>query len=194
MTIRKAKADRKTNETDITMELVLDGDGIMQGISGIGFLDHMLVLLTKHGGFRLSLKAHGDIIVDNHHTVEDIGLCLGQVFSEALGDKVGINRYASLTIPMDETLVLCSVDISGRPGLYYDVGFNTEKIGQFDTELVEVFWQAFASTARITIHIRKLAGGNSHHVAEAIFKGMGRVLKGASRIEGKELPSSKGVL
>lgn len=194
MSLRKAAVQRKTTETDITLELVLDSEGAMRGSSGIGFLDHMLVLFAKHGGFNLSLEAYGDSDVDDHHTVEDIGLCLGQAFSQALAGKEGLRRYASLALPMDETLVLCAVDISGRPGLYYDVAFQSEKIGQFDSELVEVFWKAMAGAAAITIHLRRLAGSNSHHTAEAIFKGMGRVLQEAARIEGKGFPSSKGVL
>ncbi|PKM90668.1 MAG: imidazoleglycerol-phosphate dehydratase HisB [Firmicutes bacterium HGW-Firmicutes-12] len=192
--MRKAYVERKTLETDIKLNIQLDGDGIMQGNSQIGFLDHMLVLFSKHGGLSLNLEAYGDTQVDGHHTVEDIGLCLGEAYYEALGDKVGISRYASLVLPMDEALVLCAVDISGRPGLYYEVNFQSEKIGEFDTELIQVFWQAFANTAKMTIHIRQLAGENSHHVAEAVFKGMGRILKSAVRIDSEELPSSKGVL
>jgi len=194
MTLRKGFVERKTNETDIKLELNLDGDGIMQGSSGIGFMDHMLELLARHGGMRLSLGVHGDYKVDDHHTVEDIGLSLGMAFQQALGDKKGIARYNSLILPMDEALLMCAVDISGRPGFYYDVDFASEKIGQFDSQLVEVFWEAFANTAKITLHMRKLAGSNSHHVAEAVFKAAGRALKGATRIEGREIPSSKGVL
>ena len=194
MTLRKGFVERKTNETDIKIELNLDGDGIMQGSSGIGFMDHMLELFSRHGNIRLSIGVHGDYKVDDHHTVEDIGLCLGLAFQQALGDKKGIVRYASLALPMDEALVLCAVDISGRPGLYYDVGFSTEKIGQFDSQLIEVFWQAFANSAKITLHIRQLAGSNSHHIAEAVFKAAGRILKGAIKVEGREIPSSKGVL
>lgn len=194
MNYRQAAVHRKTTETDITLELVLDGEGAMRGGSGIGFLDHMLVLFAKHGGFDLNLQACGDSDVDYHHTVEDIGLCLGQAFAQALAGKEGIKRCASLALPMDETLVLCAVDISGRPGLYYDLAFTSEKIGKFDAELVEVFWRAFAGAAAITIHLRRLAGGNSHHTAEAVFKGMGRVLREAAGIVGEGLPSSKGVL
>ena len=194
MTLRKGFVERKTNETDIKIELNLDGDGIMQGSSGIGFMDHMLELLARHGNMRLSIGVHGDYKVDDHHTVEDIGLCLGMAFQQALGDKKGIARYASLALPMDEALILCAVDISGRPGLYYDVNFSSEKIGQFDSQLIEVFWQAFASTAKITLHIRKLAGSNAHHIAEAVFKAAARILKGAIKVEGREIPSSKGVI
>ncbi len=194
MTLRKGFVERKTNETDIKLELNLDGDGIMQGSSGIGFMDHMLELFARHGNIRLNIGVHGDYKVDDHHTVEDIGLSLGLAFQQALGDKKGIARYASLTLPMDEALILCAVDISGRPGLYFNAEFSSEKIGQFDSQLIEVFWQAFASSAKITLHIRQLAGSNSHHIAEAVFKAAGRVLKGAAKVEGREIPSSKGVL
>jgi imidazoleglycerol-phosphate dehydratase len=192
--MRKGYVERKTLETDIKLDLQLDGDGILQGKSQIGFLDHMLVLLCRHGGFSLNLEAWGDINVDGHHTTEDIGLCLGEAYLKALGDKVGINRYASLILPMDEALILCAIDISGRPGLYYEVDYQSEKVGEFDTELIQVFWQAFANTAKMTIHVRQLAGENSHHVAEAVFKGMGRVLRTAAKVDGDQLPSSKGVL
>ncbi len=192
--MRKGMVARKTSETDIKLSLCLEGDGTLQGDSGSGFLNHMLQQLVKHGGFSLKIEVQGDYEVDNHHTVEDLGLCVGKAFLEALGDKKGIARYASLALPLDEALVLCVVDVSGRPGLFYDVDFTTEKIGEFDTELVQVFWQAFAIEARVTLHIRKLAGENSHHLAEAVFKGMARVLKSAVRIESKDIPSSKGVL
>ncbi len=192
--MRKGMVARKTSETDIKLSLCLEGDGNLQGDSGSGFLNHMLQQLVKHGGFNLQMEVQGDYEVDNHHTVEDIGLCLGKAFFEALGDKKGIARYASLALPLDEALVLCVVDVSGRPGLFYDVDFTTEKIGEFETELVQVFWQAFAIEARVTLHIRKLAGENSHHLAEAVFKGMARVLKSAVKIESKDIPSSKGVL
>lgn len=191
---RKGYVERKTLETDIKLELTLDGSGKMQGSSQIGFLDHMLALLARHGDLDLNLTAAGDTHVDDHHTVEDIGLCLGEAFQKALGDKIGINRYDSVMLPMDEALVLCAVDISGRAGLYCQVDYPSEKIGNFDSELVQVFWQAFVSTARITVHIRQIVGENSHHIAEAVFKGMGRVLKGAGKIDGSNLPSSKGVI
>ncbi len=191
---RKGFVERSTKETQIKVSLLLDGAGKFTGTSGVGFLDHMLDLLSKHSGFTLELEAQGDLQVDDHHTVEDIGLSLGQAFQEAVGDKRGITRYASLALPMDEALVLCALDISGRPGFYYQVDFNTEKIGQFDSQLVEEFWQAFVNEAKVTLHIRELAGRNSHHLAEAIFKGMGRILRKAVTIEGKELPSTKGVL
>lgn len=195
MKVRTGTVIRKTKETDIEVKLSLDQEaGVYQGASGIGFLDHMLDLFAKHSGFQLNLKAKGDLHVDEHHTVEDIALCLGKALNEALGDKLGIMRYASLVLPMDETLVLCAVDISGRPGFYADMSFPTEKIGQFDSQLVPVFWQAFTTEAKITLHVRQFAGENSHHLAEAMFKGIGRVLKAAVKIEGEELPSTKGVL
>ncbi|MDX9871580.1 MAG: imidazoleglycerol-phosphate dehydratase HisB [Clostridia bacterium] len=192
--MRKGSVVRSTNETDINLELSLEGDGALQGKSGIGFFDHMLTLFCKHSGFGLTLQASGDTGVDFHHTVEDLGLCLGEAYLRALGDKAGISRYASLFLPMDEALVLCAVDISGRPGLYFEIEFTCEKIGEFDTELVREFWLAFANTAKITIHLKQMAGLNSHHVAEAVFKGMGRALKAAAEISGGGIPSSKGVL
>lgn len=191
---RKATVVRKTKETEIDLELNLDGDGSFTGTTGIGFLDHMLELLAKHGDFSLILRCRGDLSVDGHHTAEDIGLSLGQAFSQALGDKRGIARYGSLALPMDEVLVLCAVDISGRPGFFADLNFSTEKIGQFDTQLVGEFWQAFANQANITLHLRQLAGGNSHHLAEAVFKGTARCMKTAVGIEGEKVPSTKGVL
>jgi len=195
MNQRKGIAERETLETSIKCEISLEGEGTLRGgLSSIGFFDHMLALLARHGGFDLTVEARGDKEVDFHHTVEDTGLCLGQAFLKALGKKEGIARYASLALPMDEALVLCAVDISGRPGLYYDVGFPTGKIGEFDSELVEVFWKAFAVSAGITAHIRLLAGTNSHHIAEAVFKGMARVLKEAAGIEGRGVPSTKGVI
>lgn len=192
--MRTASVARKTAETDINLTLTLEGAGALQGKSGSGFFDHMLTLFCKHSGFDLTLAASGDTEVDFHHTVEDIGLCLGEAYLAALGDKSGISRYASLFLPMDEALVLCAVDISGRPGLYFDIDFISEKIGEFDTELVREFWQAFANSARMTIHLKQIAGVNSHHVAEAVFKGMGRALQSAAAITGSSLPSSKGVL
>lgn len=194
MAPRKGYLERKTRETEIEVELILDGKGHFKGESGIGFFDHMLGLFAVHSGFSLKLKARGDLNVDQHHTVEDVGICLGQALLQALGDKKGINRYASLALPMDEALVLCAVDISGRPGFYSELNFTSEKIGSFDSELIEEFWKAFAAEAKLTLHIRQLAGGNSHHLAEAAFKGVARVLKEAAAITGKTLPSSKGVL
>ncbi|NLO75553.1 MAG: imidazoleglycerol-phosphate dehydratase HisB [Clostridia bacterium] len=192
--MRKGFVERTTKETAIKVELVLDEEGVFQGSSGIGFLDHMLELLIKHSGFKLRLEASGDLGVDAHHTVEDIGLCLGQAFRESLGDKKGIVRYGSLILPMDEALVLCAVDLSGRTGFYSSLNFPTEKIGTFDCQLIQVFWQAFIQEAKITLHLQQLAGENSHHLAEAVFKGIGRILKQAVKVEGDKIPSSKGLL
>lgn len=192
--VRRGMVERKTTETAVKLELSLTSEGLFQGTSGVGFLDHMLELLVKHSGFQLELKVVGDLEVDYHHTVEDIGLCLGEAFKQALGDKKGIVRYASLALPMDEALVFCAIDLSGRPGFYPSLVFPTENIGRFDCQLIEVFWQAFVQEAKVTLHLRQLAGDNSHHLAEAVFKGVARILKEAVRIEGQAVPSSKGVL
>lgn len=192
--LRKGFVERTTKETAIKLELVLADNGLYEGSSGIDFLDHMLELMLKHSGFHLKLVAEGDLGVDYHHTVEDIGLCLGQAFQEALGEKIGIARYGSLTLPMDETLVLCAVDLSGRIGFYAELAFPTEKIGKFDSQLIKVFWQAFTQEAKLTLHLRQLAGENSHHLAEAVFKGVGRVLREAVKVDGQAIPSSKGLL
>ena len=194
MSLRCGSVERSTKETRIKLELTLEGQGLFRGQSGIGFLDHMLGSFAGHSGFNLSLEAEGDLFVDDHHTVEDIGICLGKAFLQALGDKKGIARYASLVLPMDESLVLCAVDISGRPGFYPELSFPTEKIGQFDCQLVEEFWRAFAQEARITLHFKQLAGRNSHHLSEAVFKGTGRILQEATRLVGGGIPSAKGVL
>ena len=194
-TQRKGFIERKTKETAVKLELSLDEqEGVFQGSSGIGFLDHMLELMIKHSGFHLRLEASGDLGVDAHHTVEDIGLCLGQAFREALGEKKGIVRYGSMILPMDEALMLCAVDLSGRTGFYTSLNFPTEKIGTFDCQLIQVFWQAFTQEAKVTLHLRQLAGDNSHHLAEAAFKGMGRILSKAVRVAGEGIPSSKGIL
>lgn len=194
MNMRRSQIERVTAETNISLELKLDGAGVFQGSSGIGFLDHLLQLLAKHSGFDLSLRARGDLQVDFHHTVEDIGLVLGQALREALGEKKGIARYASLILPMDETLVLCALDLSGRPGFYPQFSFHSPKIGEFDTELVEEFLRAFTNEAKMTLHLRQLAGGNSHHLAEALVKALARALRAATAVSGEEIPSSKGVL
>jgi len=194
-TQRKGVTARTTKETVIKLELSLDEqEGVFLGSSGIGFLDHMLELMMKHSGFSLRLDAKGDLDVDAHHTVEDIGLCLGQAFRECLGEKKGIVRYGSLILPMDEALMLCAVDLSGRTGFYPTLNFPTEKIGTFDCQSIQVFWQAFIQEAKITLHLQQLAGENSHHLAEAVFKGIGKVLREAVRVEGEAIPSSKGVL
>ena len=195
--MRRSELARKTAETDIKLKLDLDGKGEGTISTGVGFLDHMLTLFARHGKFDLTLTCKGDTYVDDHHSVEDIGIVLGQAFREALGDKKGIYRYGDIILPMDEALVLVSVDISGRGMLCYRAAFKTEKIGTFDTQLVEEFFIAFASNAGITLHIKQLDGRNSHHIAEAMFKAVGRVLRKAVDIDPKaqgEVPSTKGVL
>ena len=194
---RTAELKRTTAETDIYVSVDLDGNGETSIESGIGFLDHMLVLLSRHSGISMTVTCNGDTEVDDHHSTEDIGIALGTVIKEALGDKKGIRRYGTMILPMDEALVIAALDISGRGGLYYDVPFLTEKIGTFDTELVEEFMHSFAMNAGITLHLRKLAGTNSHHVAEACFKGLGRALREAVSMDERfkdSVPSTKGVL
>ena len=195
--MRTATITRKTAETDIDLNLNLDGKGTAAVDSGCGFLDHMLTLFARHGRFDLTLGCKGDVYVDDHHTVEDIGIALGQAFAQALGDKRGIIRYADTTLPMDEALILTAVDISGRSFLAYDLQIPTEKVGTFDTELVEEFWLAFVRNAGLTLHIRQLAGRNSHHIIEGTFKSAARSLKQAVAIDSQyfdEIPSTKGVL
>ena len=195
--MRTAEITRKTNETDIRLSLNLDGQGESRIWSGVGFLDHMLTLLARHGGMDLELTCTGDTQVDDHHSVEDIGIALGQAFDQALGEKRGVRRYASLCLPMDEALILCAVDLSGRGGCYEELSIPTEKIGAFDTQLVYEFMWAFAANARLTLHLRKLAGRNSHHIVEGAFKALGRALREAAAIdpEGRdEIPSTKGML
>jgi len=191
----KAEIKRKTAETDI--ELVL-GDSDKTGIStGVGFLDHMLTLFARHSNIPLFVKCVGDVEVDAHHTTEDIGIALGLALDTYLGEKRGITRYGSITLPMDETLILCALDISGRGGLYYDVDGLSPKVGDFDTELCEEFFIGFARQAGITLHIKKLAGTNSHHIIEGIFKAVARALRQAVRLDPDEagrVPSTKGVL
>ena len=195
--MRTAEIIRKTAETDITLKLSLDGTGVSAISSGVGFLDHMLTLFARHGRFDLEVTCKGDTYVDDHHTVEDIGICLGMAFAEALGDKRGICRYGDTTLPMDESLILTAVDISGRSYLGYDLAVPTEKVGSFDTELVEEFWAAFVRTAGVTFHIRQLAGRNSHHIIEGTFKSAGRTLRKAAAIDpdfANDIPSTKGTL
>lgn len=195
--MRTAKIARDTRETQIRLTLNLDGAGGGDISSGVGFLDHMLELFTRHGDFDLSLDCRGDTRVDFHHSVEDIGICLGLAFSQALGDRRGITRYGQFLLPMDETLVLCAVDLSGRSYLGWAVDLPAEKVGDFDTELAEEFWLGFTRNCPGSIHIRQLAGGNTHHILEAVFKGMGRALKMAVAMDEKhrnEIPSTKGVL
>ena len=195
--MRSAEIVRKTAETDIKLKLNLDGYGINNIDTGVGFLNHMLTLLSKHSRFDLDVKCVGDTDVDDHHSVEDIGIALGLAFKEALGDKKGIVRYGDIVLPMDETLIMCAVDISGRSYINFDAEFPTEKIGTFDTELVREFFIAFAMNSGITLHIKKLEGINSHHIAEGIFKAVARTLRKAAAIDESakdEIPSSKGVL
>ena len=195
--MRNATINRKTAETDIALKLNLDGKGTSSVNSGCGFLDHMLTLFAKHGRFDLSLTCQGDTFVDDHHTVEDIGIALGQAFAEALADKRGITRYGDTVLPMDEALILTAVDISGRGYLGYELQIPTEKVGTFDTELVEEFWLAFTRCSGITLHIRQLSGRNSHHIIEGAFKSVARSLRAAVAIDrdySDEIPSTKGVL
>ena len=195
--MRTSTINRKTAETDISLTLNLDGSGVSTIDSGCGFLDHMLTLFARHGGFDLTLTCKGDTDVDDHHTAEDIGIALGQAFADALGDKRGITRYGHTVLPMDEALILTAVDISGRGYLGYDLQIPTEKVGSFDTELVEEFWLAFTRTTGITLHIRQMAGRNSHHIIEGAFKSAARSLKAAVAIDrdyADEIPSTKGVL
>ena len=195
--MRTATITRKTAETDIYLNLNLDGSGACSVDSGCGFLDHMLTLFAKHGRFNITLRCKGDTYVDDHHTVEDIGIALGQAFAQALGDKRGIIRYGDCTLPMDEALILTAVDISGRSYLAYDLEIPTQKVGTFDTELVEEFYLAFVRNAGLTLHIRQLAGRNSHHIIEGAFKSVARSLKQAVAIDKTyfdEIPSTKGVL
>ena len=195
--MRTTQINRTTGETDISLTLNLDGTGLSSCQTGCGFLDHMLVLFAKHGRFDLTLKCTGDTYVDYHHTTEDVGICLGQAFAAALGDKKGITRYGDTTLPMDESLILSAVDISGRGGCYYALDIPTQKVGDFDTELCQEFFIAFARTAGITLHIRQLAGCNSHHIIEGAFKSVARSLKTAVSIDSSfanEVPSTKGIL
>lgn len=195
--MRTAQIKRKTAETDICLSLNLDGSGVSNIQTGCGFLNHMLTLFAKHGRFDLDVTCNGDIDVDDHHTVEDIGIALGDAFAQALGEKRGIIRYGDIMLPMDEALILCAVDISGRSCLCYDLQIPTEKVGTFDTELTEEFYQGFTRRAGLTLHIRQLAGTNSHHIIEGSFKAVARVLRAAVAIDAayaNEIPSTKGVL
>ena len=195
--MRTADIARKTAETDIRLTLNLDGTGIGSIDTGCGFLDHMLTLFARHGRFDLTVSCAGDTQVDDHHTVEDIGICLGDSFAAALGDMRGINRYGSTTLPMDEALILTAVDIFGRGMLCYGLDIPTEKVGTFDTELVEEFLLAFVRRANVTLHVRQLAGRNSHHIIEGMFKSLARTLRTAVAIDpayADEIPSTKGVL
>ena len=195
--MRTARIKRDTRETRIELNLNLDGTGKAEIASGCGFLDHMLELFARHGDFDLAVKCNGDTHVDYHHSVEDIGICLGRAFTEALGDKRGITRYGQFLLPMDETLVLCACDLSGRDYLGWGLDLPSMTVGDFDTELAEEFWLAFVRNCPASIHIRQMAGKNTHHILEALFKGMGRTLKMAVAVDEKhkdEIPSTKGVL
>ncbi len=194
MSIRMTDIKRKTAETDVKVQLDIRKNGNSQIETGIGFFDHMLTLFSKHSGFDLDVKAKGDIEVDCHHTVEDVGIVLGQAFKEELADKAGIKRYASLFLPMDEALVLAAVDISGRPFLACDLPLDCTKIGDFDGEMTEEFLRAFAFNAGITLHIKYISGSNKHHIVEAVFKALGRVLRDAVTVIGTDIPSTKGSL
>ena len=192
-----AEIKRETSETRINLKLNIDGSGKSQINSGCGFLDHMMTLFAKHGRFDIDLSCKGDTYVDDHHTVEDIGIALGEAFTAALDDKKGIERYGSIILPMDESLILSAVDLSGRSQLEYDLEFTSEKIGTFDTELIEEFWLGFTRKCMCNLHIRQLSGTNSHHIAEGTFKAVARALKAAVAIDKKyedEIPSTKGVL
>ena len=195
--MRVAELSRTTAETDIRLRLELDGTGLSQIATGCGFLDHMLTLFARHGRFDLSVQCKGDTYVDDHHTVEDIGICLGDAFAQALGDKRGVVRYGSMLLPMDEALILTAVDLSGRGMLCYDLHIPTQKVGTFDTELTEEFFIALARRGDMTLHIRQLAGSNSHHIIEGAFKSLARSLAAAVAIDprfSQEIPSTKGVL
>ena len=195
--MRKTSLSRKTAETDITLELCLEGQGRAEIATGVGFLDHMLTLFTRHGGFDLKLNCAGDMQVDDHHSVEDIGIALGAAFKDALGDKRGIRRYGDICLPMDEALIQAAVDLSGRGGYYGRLPIPTEKVGTFDTELVKEFMTAFAREAGCTLHLVELAGENSHHIIEGAFKALARALRAAVSMDpdfGDQIPSTKGVL
>ena len=195
---RTATRRRATKETSIDISIDVDGTGAATADTGIPFYDHMLAQLGKHGGFDLTVKAAGDLSVDTHHTVEDVGILLGETFKEALGDKAGVRRFASVNVPLDEALVEVALDLSGRPFLVYEVDLpgDVPLLGQpgFDPQLAEEFWRAFVTSAAITLHIRMRSGKNTHHIIEASFKGVARALRDAVRIEGSEVPSTKGVL
>jgi imidazoleglycerol-phosphate dehydratase len=195
--MRKSDISRKPAETDIRLTLTLDGTGKSDIQTGVGFLDHMLTLFARHGAFDLSLSCQGDTNVDDHHSVEDIGIALGEAFREALGEKRGVRRYGDVTLPMDEALILAAVDLSGRGGFYGDLHIPAQKVGTFDTELTEEFFIALARNGGMTLHVRQLAGQNSHHIIEGAFKAVARALRTAVSVDpdfAEEIPSTKGVL
>jgi len=192
--MREALVNRKTGETEISVSLKLDGEGRYRIDTGLPFFDHMLQLFCKHASYDLELTAHGDLEVDGHHTVEDVGICLGLAFKDALGDKKGINRYGHAIVPMDEALVMVAVDLSGRGFLAFDADLPAQRLGNFETELVREFFRALANSGQFTLHIRLLAGVNTHHIIEAVFKGLARAMKGATTYVGGGIPSTKGAL
>jgi len=194
--MREAIVKRKTKETEVTVELNLDGQGRYEIETGLPFFNHMLELFSRHGLFNLKVLAQGDLEVDAHHTVEDVGICLGQAFKKALGAKKGISRYGHALLPMDEALLLVAVDVSGRGQLFYQVDLPVELIGSFDTTLVKEFWQAFVNQAEVTLHLKSLSGYNTHHIIEAVFKGAAKALDAATQIDSRseEVPSTKGNL
>ena len=195
--MREAEIIRKTGETDIALKLLLDGKGASKINSGCGFLDHMLTLFAQHAGYDLCVTCKGDVKVDYHHTTEDVGIALGKAFFEALGDKKGITRYGDIILPMDETLIMAAVDISGRDYASLRLDIPAEKVGDFDTELCEEFWLAFVREAKLTLHVTQLAGKNAHHIIEGVFKAVARALGQATKIDvnrANEIPSTKGVL
>lgn len=195
--MRTAKIERSTAETQITLTLTLEGAGLCEADTGCGFLDHMLTLFARHGGFDLAVRCTGDTKVDYHHTVEDVGICLGRAFAKALGEARGIARYGNFALPMDETLVLCAVDLSGRAALGWQLHLPSTRVGDFDTELAKEFWLGFVRCCPSAVHLVQLAGENTHHILEAAFKGAGRALAQAVAIQPgheNEIPSTKGVL
>ena len=195
--MRKAEINRKTNETNISIKILLDGTGKSNTNTGIGFFDHMLDQLAKHSLIDIEINADGDLHIDDHHTVEDVGICLGKAFKSALADKKGIHRYGSCILPMDDALIQSALDISGRAHFEWDVEFNTAKIGFFDVELIKEFFNAFSSNSEMTLHVNKVAGVNSHHIAEATFKSVAKSIRYAIELDPKQenmVPSTKGVL
>ena len=195
--MRSATIERKTRETEIYLKLIVDGSGECEVETGVGFLDHMLELFAKHGSFDLSIKCKGDLNVDMHHTVEDIGIVLGKAFAESIGNCAGIYRYGDIILPMDEALILSAVDCGGRSYLGYDINIPTEKVGEFDTELIKEFFVAFASNSKMNIHLKMLSGENSHHIIEGIFKSFSRALKKALKVDPDSsgaIPSTKGAI
>ena len=194
MADRKTEIERKTNETDIVVEMNLDGSGSYDINTGVGFLDHMLSHVGKHGRIDLNIKAKGDLEVDAHHTVEDVGICLGNCLLDALGDKKGIARYGNSSLPMEDALANVSIDLSGRAFCVYRAGYNTEKIGDFDVECIEEFLRAFSSAGKFNLHVNVPYGTNSHHIAEAIFKALGQAICQAVKIVSTDVPSTKGTL